>query len=1142
VGLAADTRRAIARSLRLPEPVDGDVPKVPGEGLVSIFARLAEIVAQRVNAAPEKNFIAFLDLVGVRLAPPQPARVPLTFHLAPGAGVPALLPARTLVAAVPAPDEEEPPTFETEREIVLSSVGIVAAWTRDPARDRLADHTSTVVGAEPGSFAAFEGAQPIAHDLYLGDEVLAIPAAKDISMWFRRALVELPWPFVVEWARWDGSGWQQLGATVTQDLAPGLSGRQRPLTDWPMEWKVTLPGVTGIEPSEVEGRTGSWLRARLRTSLPSPGPAPDAVGQTLAPDAAFAGPEPVDPDGPLAPFGDEVPRTSFAVACDRAFSKPRAQIVVELELDSDRPAEPSANLELVWEFSRGEGWSELGRSTPTDEGGPEPVYSFVDGTRALTQDGEVRFRAPVDWAETEVEGVRGRWLRVSVAVGDYGEPPGHRPPYVQHLAVRYTWQLPRIEAMRLSVAIARSGLAPDLGFLNEAPLDLSKDFLPFGEQPAFGDTFYVASDEALALPGANVTLAVTPTANREIVATPPTLAWEYWSAGTGFWRRLDAAVDDTAAFTKRTAGTIRLTVPGDLAQVEVNGESRRWIRARIVDGDYGRQPQYEPIDPKDLSKGYKLTAAPVRPPSLASVTFAFDYRSPAREPQTVLTVNDFRADEVSGSFLPYRPGRDVRPTLYVAADGDFAGQLTAIYFGVADAPYRSGAEQESLEPATVVWEYRNEQGWARLTVLDETRALTRRGLLTFLAPDDFAQSSEFGRTANWLRVRWERGGYQAPPRVGRVLTNTVWAAHAATVEDEVLGSGTGERNQVVRVTQVPLLPGQRIEVREADVPSAPELEAIEAEEGADAVRLVAPAGGGEPEMWVRWHEVVDFAASMPRSRHYVVDRLTGEIRFGDGLHGAAPPEGRGNIRAALYRAGGGAMGNRPVGVVTELKSAVPYVDAVVNVEPAAGGADAEPLEVARERGPRMLRHGDRAVAAVDLEDIAFEASPAVARVQSVPASSASEAGRVGLVIVPDSEEAQPVPSLELLTRVKDYVEARLSPTADLWVRGPGWLLVTVTTEVVPERLEAAAEVESAVRARLERFLHPLSGGPDGLGWPFGRAPYRSDLLALVESVPAVDHVQSLTVSETVVEPGPVPEAVLTYSGVHDVNAVAGGAG
>ena len=284
------------------------MPRVPGEGLVNIFSRVAEIVVQRVNAAPEKNFVAFLDLVGVGLRPPQPARVALTFHLAPGAGVAAPLPAGTLVAAMPAPEEEEPPTFEVEREIVLTNVNIVGAWTREPAWDRLADYTSIVVGAEPGSFPAFEGTEPIAHDLYLGDEVLAIPAAKEISFWFRRAVVEQPWPLIVEWSQWTGSEWQQLGASITQDGT---------------DWKVTLPGVGGIEPFDVEGRTSSWLRARLPTSLPSPAPASGAVGQTLVPDAAFAGPEPVDPGGPSAPFGDEVPRRVRGAACAHSRSRAR---------------------------------------------------------------------------------------------------------------------------------------------------------------------------------------------------------------------------------------------------------------------------------------------------------------------------------------------------------------------------------------------------------------------------------------------------------------------------------------------------------------------------------------------------------------------------------------------------------------------------------------------------------------------------------------------------------------------------------------------------------------------------------------------------------------------------------------------------
>jgi hypothetical protein len=47
---------------------------------------------------------------------------------------------------------------------------------------------------------------------------------------------------------------------------------------------------------------------------------------------------------------------------------------------------------------------------------------------------------------------------------------------------------------------------------------------------------------------------------------------------------------------------------------------------------------------------------------------------------------------------------------------------------------------------------------------------------------------------------------------------------------------------------------------------------------------------------------------------------------------------------------------------------------------------------------------------------------------------------------------------------------------------------------------------------VERFLHPLTGGPDGQGWAFGRRPHHSDLSALLEKVGGVDHIRSLSVT------------------------------
>ena len=41
------------------------------------------------------------------------------------------------------------------------------------------------------------------------------------------------------------------------------------------------------------------------------------------------------------------------------------------------------------------------------------------------------------------------------------------------------------------------------------------------------------------------------------------------------------------------------------------------------------------------------------------------------------------------------------------------------------------------------------------------------------------------------------------------------------------------------------------------------------------------------------------------------------------------------------------------------------------------------------------------------------------------------------------------------------------------------------------------------------FLHPLTGGPDGDGWAFGRGVFISDVAAVLEAIPGVDHAEFL---------------------------------
>src|SRR5690242_20820606 len=60
-------------------------PSDPGITLIELTAWMTELILYRLNRVPEKNYLAFLDLIGVRLRSPQPAHALLTFDLVEGA-------------------------------------------------------------------------------------------------------------------------------------------------------------------------------------------------------------------------------------------------------------------------------------------------------------------------------------------------------------------------------------------------------------------------------------------------------------------------------------------------------------------------------------------------------------------------------------------------------------------------------------------------------------------------------------------------------------------------------------------------------------------------------------------------------------------------------------------------------------------------------------------------------------------------------------------------------------------------------------------------------------------------------------------------------------------------------------------------
>jgi predicted phage baseplate assembly protein len=408
----------------------------------------------------------------------------------------------------------------------------------------------------------------------------------------------------------------------------------------------------------------------------------------------------------------------------------------------------------------------------------------------------------------------------------------------------------------------------------------------------------------------------------------------------------------------------------------------------------------------------------------------------------------------------------------------------------------------------LVWEAWDGETWHECSVdYDGTGGLNRDGDVVLHVGREHIATLIDGRRAGWIRARViapEPGqpAYTASPQIQSVeastIGGTVDGVNAEIVSEELLGVSDGT-------------PGQRFSVRRAPVlagAGAPEVE-VSSDEG-----------------WVAWHEVKDFAASGPDDPCFVLDAAAGEVLLGPAVrqqdgsmrsYGRSPAKGE-QLRLHSYATGGGRRGNVNKGAISVLKSSIPYVARVENRRPALGGVDGEDLENAKRRGPILLRTRARAVTAEDFEELSREAAPEVARVRCLAAGEGLEAGSVRILVVPAAPDErgklrfeQLIPGNETLEAIAARLDScRLVGTRVL-IEPPLYQGVTVVARLRSRPRVGVSRVETAALEVLFRHLNPITGGPDGHGWPFGRPVQSGEIFSILQAVPGVELVEDVRI-------------------------------
>lgn len=462
-------------------------------------------------------------------------------------------------------------------------------------------------------------------------------------------------------------------------------------------------------------------------------------------------------------------------------------------------------------------------------------------------------------------------------------------------------------------------------------------------------------------------------------------------------------------------------------------------------------------------------------------------------------------DNAPTGFPPFSQTPQAGAALYLAFDEAFPAGVARITFHRVESgtptPVRGNNGTDPLAsvspPVEAYWEYWNGQ-WSRLQVQqDTTFGLSRSGYVTFQAPTD-AQPQQFGLLTKptdpmlfWIRYHIANivgPGFAIVPMLQTVQLNTVSATNAVTETAELLGASNGRPNQTFQLAFYPVLPLD------------PNVTGI----------IAVDEGNG----YVTWTEVEDFAGHGPNAMIYTLNHATGLVSFGDGISGKIPRwlSGNGtnldsadqtNVMGTSYRWGGGSQANSGANTITTLLAPLANIQSVTNPLPSYGGADQETIDQAQARAPMALRTANRAVTGDDFAYLATHTPGAqIQRAQAFPllnpnfrvlrsadGSPKIEApipGAVTVFVIPQSKQAQPIPTQGMRQLVSDYLDKHRLLTSEVFVAPPHYRQVRIECQVIAQPTFDLNAVGTAVRNRLLGYFNPLPpGGAEEEGWGFG---------------------------------------------------------
>ncbi|MEM8715158.1 MAG: putative baseplate assembly protein [Cyanobacteria bacterium P01_G01_bin.4] len=250
-------------------------PSDPGITLVELFAWLTDQMLLRFNQVPRRNYVTFLEMLGIRLQPPAPSQTDMSFYLTASLPERYVIPAGTEVATERT-ETEEAIVFSTDLPLTIGVPRIQHFLRAELAAEQPDDLSDCFAGlwrqAPDGSWGGpeqyiFNERPRTGNCFYLvfspNADIEGNAIAITVSGQVATSTGINPDDPPRQWEAWDGNGWNPVLRQAVDDATKGFSfsgvpGADVPnalseadvLVHVPVQWPVTT----------FSGYRGHWLR------------------------------------------------------------------------------------------------------------------------------------------------------------------------------------------------------------------------------------------------------------------------------------------------------------------------------------------------------------------------------------------------------------------------------------------------------------------------------------------------------------------------------------------------------------------------------------------------------------------------------------------------------------------------------------------------------------------------------------------------------------------------------------------------------------------------------------------------------------------------------------------------------------------